>query len=158
MTLTPDAKEFIRGHAYLFDDNCIFEFFDEALKQFPEGKTIQEIVDYIQVECNIDSTRALLKLVAKQLVESLDYYKKRPTSEDPSCGWSRLDWQLCGLHTFGLKHAQIVEYLDNHKTELGIDLIPLEANYGWQGEGDYDLGWFDKQEFDRLYSGEEWYS
>ena len=158
MTLTLEAKEFIRNHAYLFDDGRNYEFFEAALAAFPEGKNILDIANYIQTQCEIDSTTSLLKLIGKQLIDSVEYYKNQPKSDDPSCGWSRLDWQLCGIHTFNLKHAQIIEYLDRHKHELGIELNPLEDRYGWQGDGDYDLGWFDKSEFDRLYSDEEWYS
>ena len=92
------------------------------------------------------------------MIKNIDYYKKRPVYEDPANCWSRLQWQVSGIGDFGLKYAQIVEYLDRNKDELGIKMIPLPLPYGWEGNDDYDLGWFNREEFDKQYLEGEWYS
>lgn len=158
MTLTSEEKEFIKGHAYLFDESREVDFFVAALEQFPNGPNFRHIVNYIQDVCKMDTTEYLLKLFTIELLKNIDYYKKQPRYEDPSNSWSRLQWQVSGIGDFGLKYAQIVEYLDRNKDELGIKMIPLPLPYGWEGNDDYDLGWFNREEFDKQHSEEEWYS
>lgn len=65
--------------------------------------------------------------------------------------WSRLDYVLEGMgYPFDLEHKDIVNHLLKPEIQksLKIKMRPLSAEYGWYGEGDYDLGWFSEEYFD----------
>ena len=66
--------------------------------------------------------------------------------------WSRLDYILEGMgYPFDLEHKDIVDHLLKPEIQksLNIKMRPLSADYGWYGEGDYDLGWFNETYFDK---------
>ena len=156
MTLTAEMKQLIRDRAYLLDEGNNKAFFEFVIVEFPTERELKVVVDFLD-ECGVDTVTPRCEILAEKLIENLEWYKKQPVMEDPSNGWSRLQWQLVAIGQFCLKYAQIVEYLDAHKAELGIKMIPLELPYGWEGSDDYNLGWFDCDKFDQMYSKEEWY-
>ena len=87
MTLTSEEKEFIKGHAYLFDESREVDFFVAALEQFPNGPNFRHIVNYIQDVCNMDTTEYLLKLFTIELLKNIDYYKNsHVTKIHPTAG------------------------------------------------------------------------
>ena len=77
---------------------------------------------------------------------------KNDPFERKANAWSRLDYVLEGMgYPFDLEHKDIVNHLLKPEIQksLNIKMRPLSADYGWYGEGDYDLGWFNEMYFDK---------
>lgn len=77
---------------------------------------------------------------------------KNDPFESKANSWSRLDYVLEGMgYPFDLEHKDIINHLLNLNVQksLNIKMRPLSAEYGWYGEGDYDLGWFNETYFDK---------
>ena len=92
----------------------------------------------------LDLRQNALLVAAK---EYCDYCLSHPQYEDRSNAWSRLQYVLCGIGDFALNYPEQVDAFKSMGTNYGFNLKPLPEDCGWEGEGDYDLGWFNVDEF-----------
>lgn len=157
MILTKFAKNYIKQHFDDFDNDNVTEFFVRGSESLSR-EDFNQVVKFIRESELVDITTPLLVVIAESLVKNIELYLNQPKYIDPCCGWSRLQYQLFEIDTFDLKYQQIVNFLLKNKDEFGIQMNPLDAPYAYEGSDDYDLGWFKKDECDRLYSKEDWYN
>jgi hypothetical protein len=59
------------------------------------------------------------------------------------------------LQTYDLDSKEFLDFLIKSGHQYGLNLRQLDYPYGyWGDDSDWDLGWFNEKEFDRLYPNE----
>lgn len=160
--LKEDEKEVIYKYSDIADASLADFYvacFDD-IKQ-PEGR--QRIIRYVLENsglCVEEEQSARLQALFHFISEYYEMEKNNPMQDidDPSHGYSRLQWLVSAVGDLDLKYRVIEDYFLNHHKEYGWKANSLSAPYAWEGNDDYDLGRFDKEAFDALYTSESWYS
>lgn len=105
-----------------------------------------------EIGVNLDDYR--WEMFDNTFLNAIAPMRRDPFKDGKDASWSRLDYILDDIDYQGFTHPEIVNHLKEVKDKLGIEMNPLPAEYGWKGTGDYDLGWFSKYEYKRLYPEE----
>lgn len=153
--MTEAVKKWIQENIKIVDDGDYTYFIEKAHKEM-NYKDFVEFLMFLDTNEFFDTTTPKLEAFANRLIDEINYYRTNTQTkyEDPSNSWSRLQWCIGSIGQFNLKYVQIVDYLIQNKSKLGIKMIPLPIEYGWDGADDYDLGWFDKDTYYQLHSAE----
>lgn len=85
----------------------------------------------------------------ESLLNTIDEFRLSPWVSSKANDWSRFYYLYDGgyLLTYHFTEQQIINHLIENKDRLNITMEPLDAEYGWRGP-DYDLGWFNKAEYE----------
>ena len=67
--------------------------------------------------------------------------------------WSRFDYIMEEVPSLEFTRDELIQHIKNNYKNLGLpkQIEPLESGYGWYGDDDYDLGYFNKEGFDKFY-------
>ena len=146
MTKIPDRVEvFLSNNARLIDENPPLLF-----KKAAEVMSSWELSNLCQLfeEAGIPTQDIRLQAYEISVQEFIDT-ELNSTSNTKSNQWSRFQYMFESLPSYGFRYDELKKHLLNNADRLNITMTPLETQYGWWGDGDYDLGWFNKIEFEK---------
>ncbi len=142
------TKEFIESHATLINENKFYALFKAAVKGLLT-REINELACIIEEALSVpDLDACRWQVFESEVHEYIDYYQKLPSyMKNKSNDWSRLDYMLDEISNIGFGQIDAKNYVIQNGKRMGLNILPLEPEYGWLGSGDYDLGWFNKSEY-----------
>lgn len=142
------TKEFIESHSTLINENKFYELFKEAAKELITHE-INELAVVLETVLGVEDLDTCRWQVFESVVKDyIDHYQKLPSyMKNKSNDWSRLDYMLDEISDVGFGFNDAKNYVIKNGKKMGLNLLQLEPQYSWMGEYDYDLGWFDKEEY-----------
>lgn len=156
--ISPKISEFIEKNIDLIDNSNWKMLAVQGVIDNLESVNWLELFNIMDKVLSVDEDKVIeAKWVAFDTIFLGEIIKlKNQAKNDPfeskANSWSRLDYVLEGMgYPFNLEHKDIVNHLLKPEIQkaLNIKMRPLSAEYGWYGEGDYDLGWFNETYFDK---------
>lgn len=158
--MTKELRDFMWQHSKAFKEKDIDwdMIFKDAHEDLDE-EVVVEFVNLLSNTRNVNIDLVKRTCVLKELLAQIQYALDNPgVMQDSSNGWSRFDSAWMSLQTYDLDAKEFLEFLKKSGHQYGLNLTQLEFPYGYWGDGsDWDLGWFNREEYDRLYSDEEDY-
>ena len=152
--MTKELRDFMWQHCEAFkekdiDWDMIFKDAHEDL----DAEVVVELVNLLSNTRNVNIDLVKRTCVLQDLLNQINYALENPgVMQDSSNGWSRFDSAWMSLETYDLDSKEFLEFLKKSGYQYGLNLTPLEFPYGYWGDGsDWDLGWFNRDEYDRLY-------
>ena len=146
LTIPNTVKNFIKDYSELINDpNQYKELVRVANESLYNNDLVILFFMLKGIGINLDDYR--WEIFDNTFLKGLISLKQTMKYIDPSKSWSRLQYILEDTEYQGFAYEEIVAHLIKVKSILNIKMEPLEPEYGWEGPGDYNLGWFDKEEF-----------
>ena len=145
--------EFLRSNSILINNNDWSGLMYNAwTNYFYERDFIKTIVEII---CDIldEDEKLNLKLesICRDIKEICDYYLYS-TFNTPSNDWSRFTFIIYGVETFNVDRDAIIAYLKSNHSRYLLKFDQIDGKYSYDGSFvDYDLGWFNKREYEKEY-------
>ena len=141
--------EFIRNYKDKINDNDFEYVFSRASEELVTHE-INELATMLE-SIGIETEDIRWRVFEKQVKGYVDYYLNQlpPYMKNRSADWSRVDYMLEEVPTLGFGDSDAKAYIIKNGKKMGLNVKPLEPQYGWYGSGDYDLGWFNKREFEK---------
>lgn len=145
----PKTKEFIKAYKHKIDANDFEYVFSRAAKELVTHE-INELATMLEL-IGIETEDIRWNVFEQEVKNYVDYYLNQTPSymKNRSEDWSRLAYMLEEISDLGFGGPDVKAYVIKNGKRLGLNLLALEPQYGWYGSGDYDLGWFNKSEFDK---------
>lgn len=157
-SISPKISEFIEKNIELIDNNDWKMLAVQGVAYNLVPVNWLELFNIMKKVLSVDEDKimeakwaAFDTIFLGEIITLKDQAKDDPF-ERKANSWSRLDYVLEGMgYPFDLEHKDIVNHLLNPEIQksLNLKMRPLSAEYGWYGEGDYDLGWFNETYFDK---------
>lgn len=155
--MTKELRDFLLQYedAFRDQDPDLDYIFKQAHEEL-DPETVVELVNAIANSNynNIDKVKRAC--VLQELLNQVTYALENPhVMQDDSNGWSRFDSMWMSLETYDLDSKEFLDFLIKNGHQYGLNLRQLDYPYGyWGDDSDWDLGWFDEKEFDKLYPAE----
>jgi hypothetical protein len=145
------TKEFIESHKNLINQNKFYDLFKAAAKDTTlvthELNELAFVLEEALGVTDLDSIR--WQVFESEVKDYIDYYQNLPSyMRNKSNDWSRLDYMLDEISNIGFGAIDAKNYVIKNGKRMGLNILQLDPEYGWEGAGDYDLGWFDPVEFE----------
>lgn len=142
------TKEFIETYSTLINENKFYALFKAAAKELVthELNELAVILETVLGAEDLDACR--WQVFESEVKDYIDYYQNLPSyMKNNSNDWSRLDYMLDGISDIGFGMIDAKNYVIKNGKHMGLNVLPLRPEYGWYGSGDYDLGWFNQEEY-----------
>lgn len=143
-------ENFIEYHIEDIDDKR----YSTVLYRAQEELSDSTMSDLIQILHKIDPSfdEYVFRYITNCIKSQIDFFQKYSNKNNTS--WSRLISILdsIGDFTYILPYDQLVQYIKDN--EPSIKLIPLDKKYSSDPDSnnqEYDLGWFDKEAYDKFH-------
>lgn len=139
------TKTFIEQNVQLIDKEDYSELFRAAhMQPFPVFFEVDDVLKELGVDTNKYKLEAMFTFIS----EMCNMYLQHPELGDASNSWSRLRYQLDNVGYMGMDSDVIVEYYKQNHDKFGLKFKPLDIEYSWDGDTEYDLGWFIPSKFE----------
>lgn len=147
----PKVTEFIKAYKHKINDNDFEYVFSRAAEELVTHEISQLATMLESIGIETESIR--WNVFEQQVKGYVDYWLYQTPSymKNKSESWSRLDYMIEDISNLGFGEPDAKAYVIKNGKRLGLNLLALEPQYGWYGSGDYDLGWFNKREFEKEY-------
>ena len=150
MIISKPIKHFIDEYGYLLNDPSQYIELTRIANEVLYNKDLINLFIILE-DIGVDLTDYRWEIFDNTFMKELNYLKLSNKLTDPSDSWSRLQYMLGDVGYQGFTYKEIVDHLKKVKDILGIKMEPLEPEYGWEGPGDYNLGWFNREKFREEY-------
>ena len=147
--MTDQIKHFLEKHADLITEDLYDLFLTAADMSSGHYIYVSNLVDVFDT-AGIDTKDAIHRAIKTKIAQYIRDNQQIGV-DDRSHSWSRLDYMCDELNDMGMGYQGFKQYILDHADEFGLKIKPLSAEYGWYGDSDYDLGWFNKQEYLKEY-------
>lgn len=147
--IAKNVIDFLNAHATEIDNNEWYDIFEDMWVTFgvDNSKTIIEMLR------ELDEDEVELAAVVSYIKWRVEFESSYHGLYDPSNSWSRLNWMIdCyPFYAYLPEYNDIYNELLKEKDWVGIKTLkPLDLEYSWNGEQDYDLGWFKPEEYKEI--------
>lgn len=139
-------KEFLSPKAPDYMQVGVVNIAGEKLKK-------QEFTEFVQLlyEAGYKTFELRQKALLMAAKEYCILCLSKPRYEDTAKSWSRLQYVLSGIPDYNLSYYECLDAFKIYGKDYGFNLKPIPDDCAWEGSGDYDLGWFDINEFRRTF-------
>ena len=161
-TLREKIIVLIENYPQLIENNQWLDIVDIAANSDFATADWEQLMHIVSVDLKIPSDIVLdMKHVAFEeefmnAVNDMQIQAAQDPFDKLANSWSRFDYVMGNVTAlFDFDYNYWLNYLLANQKRLGLKMRPLSDEYGWEGSGDYDLGWFNEYYFDKYFRDDE---
>lgn len=144
MLLHPTVKRFIKQNENIIREGNFTKLFYLAAKPSLSQGGIAQLIKCI-TKIGVDTITYRSEAFEQLFLEKMKVFKNNFDPRFDDSGTARACYILDSINTLGFKHEELIQFLIDNKERLNIKMEPLDRDYWWATEQDYNVGWFNKR-------------